>query len=185
MLRISIACLVGAFAVASTAGSAASQEIIAGAFAHDVNIGVSGRSREAGVDDELGLRTAPWLDAGPWGTLRGYVLGSVNDSGGLDFAAAGLSWRWRPPRPIPRRLYLQLSLGGAAQDGDADPFQRSPDRLDLGSRFLFEPEAMVGWSFSPRWSAELGWVHISNAGIARHNPGMDDLGARLVYRFGR
>jgi hypothetical protein len=185
MLPTQVPGLVGACLLAMTAGPVFGQEIIAGAFAHDVDIGVSGHSREAGADEELGLRTAPWLDAGPWGTLRGYVLGSVNDSGGVDFAAVGLAWRWRPPRPVSRRLYLQLGLGGAAQDGYADPFQRYPDRLDLGSRFLFEPEAMVGWSFSPRWGAEFGWVHISNAGIARHNPGMDDLGARLVYRFGR
>jgi hypothetical protein len=185
MFRTSFAVLLGATLLVTAAGWARGQEVVAGAFAHDVNLGVSGHPREAGLDGELGLRTAPWLDAGSWGTLRGYVFGSVNASGGLDFAAAGLAWRWRPPRPLPRRLYLQLGLGGAAQDGDADPFQRYPNRLDLGSRFLFEPEAMLGWSLSPRLAAELGWAHISNAGIAKHNPGMDDLGARLVFRFGR
>jgi len=157
------------------------QEVFAGLFAHDVNIGVSGHSREAGADEELGVRSGPWVDAGRWGSLRGYVLGSVNDEGGVAFAAIGAAWRW----PLPKRIYVQLGLGGAVQGGYADPFQRYPNKLDLGSRFLFEPELMLGYGFSRRWTAELGWVHLSNAGISRHNPGMDDLGARLVYRFGR
>lgn len=157
------------------------QEAFAGLFAHDVNIGVSGHSREAGADEELGLRSGPWLDEGRWGSLRGYLLGSVNDEGGVDFAAAGAAWRWS----LPRRFYVQLGLGAAVQSGYADPFQRYPNKLDLGSRFLFEPELMAGYDLSRRWAAEVGWVHISNAGIAKHNPGMDDLGARLVYRFGR
>jgi hypothetical protein len=170
-----------AAAILAAPGGASGQEAVAGLFAHDVDIGVSGHSREAGVDEELGLRSGPWVDTGAWGSLRGYVLGSVNDSGGVDFGSAGVAWRWG----LPRRLYIQLGLGGAVQDGYADPFQRYPNKLDLGSRFLFEPELMLGWSLAHRWGMELGWVHISNAGISKHNPGMDDLGARLVYRFGR
>jgi lipid A 3-O-deacylase len=144
-----------------------SQEAFAGLFAHDVNIGVSAHSREAGADEELGLRSGPWIEAGPWGSLRGYVLGSVNDESGVDFAAAGAAWLWT----LPRRLYVQLGVGGAVQSGYADPFQRFPNKLDLGSRFLFEPELMLGHGLSRRWAAEIGWVHISDAGLSRHNPG--------------
>lgn len=170
-----------AMSIAALPAAARAQEAFAGLFAHDVNIGVSAHSREGGADEQLGLRSGPWVDAGPWGSLRGYLLGSVNDEGGVDFASAGAAWRW----PLPRRLYVQLGLGAAVQSGYADPFQRYPNKLDLGSRFLFEPELMLGYDLSRRWAAEIGWVHISNAGISRHNPGMDDLGARLVYQFGR
>jgi lipid A 3-O-deacylase len=173
------ACL--AVSISALPAATRAQEAFAGLFAHDVNIGVSAHSREAGADEQFGLRSGPWVDTGRWGSLRGYVLGSVNDEGGVDFAAAGAAWRWA----LPRSFYVQFGLGAAVQSGYADPFQRYPNRLDLGSRFVFEPELMLGYDLSRRWGAELGWAHVSNAGISRHNPGMDDLGARLVYRFGR
>lgn len=181
MSQRSLAGAVFAVSISALPAAARAQEAFAGLFAHDVNIGVSAHSREAGADEQFGLRSDPWVDTGRWGSLRGYVLGSVNDEGGVDFAAAGAAWRW----PLPRRLYVQFGVGAALQSGDADPFQRYPNRLDLGSRFVFEPELTLGYDLSRRWGAEIGWVHISNAGISRHNPGMDDLGARLVYRFGR
>jgi lipid A 3-O-deacylase len=181
MPRRSFAGALLVLSVAAFPAAAPAQEVFAGVFAHDVNIGVSAHSREAGVDEEIGVRSGPWIDAGRWGSLRGYLLGSVNDEGGVDFASAGAAWRWA----LPRRFYVQFGVGGAVQSGYADPFQRYPNKLDLGSRFLFEPELMLGRDLFGRWAAEIGWVHISNAGISRHNPGMDDLGARLVYRFGR
>jgi hypothetical protein len=181
MPKRSRAGLVLSLALSVPPAAANAQEAFLGVFAHDVNIGVSAHSREAGADEQFGLRSAPWVDAGRWGSLRGYVLGSVNDEGGVDFAAVGAAWRWS----LPRRIYAQFGLGAAVQTGYADSFQRYPNRLDLGSRFLFEPELTLGYGLTRRWAAEIGWVHISNAGISRHNPGMDDLGARLLYRFGR
>ena len=107
-------------------------------------------------------------------------MGSLNTNGGVDFAAGGLEWRLH----ISRRLYIQPALGAAVQDGDADQFQKSPNRLDLGSRFLFEPELSLGYRLSPRWAVELAYVHLSHAQLAGpQNPGMDDLGLRLIYRF--
>ncbi|HWF01087.1 MAG TPA: acyloxyacyl hydrolase [Caulobacteraceae bacterium] len=161
-------------------GAAGAQEAFVGVVAHDVNTGIDAHPEEAGVDEELGLRTGPLVDVGRWGSLRLYALGSVNDSGGVDFASAGAAWRW----PLWRRSYVQAAIGGAVQSGDAEPYQERIGHLDLGSRFLFQPELMVGVPLSRRWAAEVGYVHISNGGFSPQNPGMDDLGARLVYRWG-
>lgn len=179
--RASLAAAIAALGLGAVSPAAA-QEVFAGVYAHDIDLGITVCCYEAGADIELGGRTAPLVDAGKWGQLRLYALGSVNTSGGVDFGAAGAAWRV----PLSSRLYLQAGLGGAVQDGDADQFQRRPDHLDLGSRVLFEPEATLGWAFSRRWAAELSYVHLSHAQLAGpQNPGMDDLGARLVYRFGR
>lgn len=161
--------------------SAMAQEAFVGVFAHDVNTRIDAHPQEAGVDEEVGLRTGPLVDVGRWGSLRLYGLGSVNDSGGVDFASLGGAWRW----PLWRRSYVQLALGGAVQSGDAEPYQNRIGHLDLGSRFLFQPELMFGVPFGRRWAAEIGYVHISNGGFSPQNPGMDDLGVRVVYRWGR
>ena len=163
-------------------GAAQAGEVFVGAYGHDVNLGITVCCYEHGLDIELGARTAPLVRLGRFGDLRLYALGSVNTAGGVDFAAAGAAWR----KTIGRRFYVQAGIGGAIQDGDADQFQRRPDHLDLGSRVLFEPEATLGYAWSRRWAAELSYVHLSHAKLGgRQNPGMDDLGARVVYRFGK
>jgi hypothetical protein len=168
----------GALAVA---GLAHAGEVFVGAYGHDVNLGIAVCCFEHGQDFELGARTAPLLKLGRFGDIRLYGLGSVNTAGGVDFASAGAAWR----KSIGRRFYLQAGLGGAIQNGDADQFQRRPDHLDLGSRWLFEPEATLGYVWSRRWATELSYVHLSHAQLAGpQNPGMDDVGVRLVYRFG-
>lgn len=160
---------------------ASAGEAFGGLYAHDVPLGITVCCYESGLDVELGVRSPPILDFHRLGNLRLYALGSANSTGGVDFAALGAAWRV----PLGRRLYLQAGLGGAIQDGDADPFQRRPDHLDLGSRLLFEPEGSLGYAWSRRWATEISYVHLSHAQLAGpQNPGMDDVGMRLIYRFG-
>jgi len=155
-------------------------EMFGGVYAHDLNLGVSVCCYEHGVDVQFGARSNPILSLQGLGDLRLYALGSINTDGGVDFAAAGLAWRLH----LTDRFYVQPALGGAVQDGDAEHYQRRPDHLDLGSRFLFEPELSLGYRLSPPWAAEISYVHLSHAQLAgRQNPGMDDLGVRMVYRF--
>ena len=59
-------------------------------------------------------------------------------------------------------------------------------RLDLGSRVLFEPELSLGWKASDRLSLELSWIHLSHGRLAGHyNPGVADVGLRILYRYGQ
>ena len=166
---------------ATLAGSAHAQEVFAGLYDHDARLGITVCCYEHGADIELGARTAPLAPLRRLGDVRLYGFGSLNTAGGVDFAAAGVAYRLH----LGRHLYISPGIGGAVQNGDADQFQRRPDHLDLGSRFLFEPELAIGYSWSPRWAAELSYVHLSHAQLAGpQNPGMDDVGVRLVYRLG-
>lgn len=171
-----IGCALAALGSPTRAG-----EVFAGGFQHGVELGIAAGHEEKGVDLELGYRTEPLnhLFSHP----RVYGLLSKNLSGDTSFASVGLLWR----RDFTSRLYGQFGFGVAVHDGAvnfADVGTRR-DKIVFGSRALFQPELDLGWSLSRRWAVEASYVHISNGHLlARINPGMDDLGARLVYRFG-
>jgi hypothetical protein len=159
---------------------AAAGEVFAGLFAHDVDLGVAICCYESGADFQIGVRSAPFAHL-LGGEVRAHALGSINTRGGTDFAAAGLSLR----TPVMGRFYVQPGLGIAVQNGPTAQAQLTNDRIYFGSAVLFEPELSLGWRLSDDLAAEASWVHLSHAQLAgRQNPGMDDVGVRLVYRFG-
>ena len=168
-------------AVFTTGASAA--ELFAGVAAHDVNVKVALCCFEKGADFQFGARSAPLSRPFGLGELHAYAFGSINDAGGANFAVAGLDVRI----PIDGgRFYIQPGLGGAIHDGPGEKFQRTPDRLYFGSRLLFAPELSLGWAPSPRWAAELTFLHLSHAQLGGpQNPGLDDIGLRIVRRLGR
>ena len=162
------------------AAPASAGEVFAGITGHDLDIGF-GRSYEPGVDAVAGVRSA--TVARLWGgEVRGHVLFSVNTGDGFNFGALGASLRW----PLAGgRFYIAPGLGAAVHDGPGDKYQRTPDRFYPGSRLLFEPELTLGARLSRRFAAELAYVHLSHAQLGgKQNPGLDTIGARLVYRFG-
>ena len=54
------------------------------------------------------------------------------------------------------------------------------DKIDFGSRVLFEPELGLGTRINDRLSVEASWVHMSHATLfGRENPGIDNLGVRV------
>jgi hypothetical protein len=162
------------------AGPAAAGEVFAGLYAHDVDLNITVCCYERGADVQFGARTGPLPPLRRWGDFRLYGFGALNTRGGTDFAAAGVAWRL----PLGERFYLQPGLGAAIHNGGTLSYQ-IPGKLELGARVLFEPELAFGARLSPRWSAELSYLHLSHGQLAgRQNPGLDDLGARLVYRFG-
>ncbi len=78
-------------------------------------------------------------------------------------------------------LYIRPGIGLAIHTGSAEKFQDlTNDKIDLGSRVLFEPELAVGTQINSRLSIEASWVHMSHAQLfGRQNPGIDNLGVRL------
>ena len=178
MKRLSLAVLAIAIFTAAPASAA---EVLAGLFAHNVNLGISVCFYEHGADIQVGMRSEPFLSLQHFGDLRLYALSSLNTAGGVDFWAAGLAWRVH----LTDKLYIQPALGAAVQNGDADDFQRRPNHLDLGARILFEPEFSIGYRLAPKWALELAYAHLDHARLAGpQNPGMDDAGVRLIYRLG-
>jgi hypothetical protein len=159
------------------AAAAQAQEVIAGVYAHDVKTPLDLRGIEGGVDVQLGFRGAPLTGLHAIGSPSPYVFAAANSAGGTHYAAAGLSWK------IGDGIYLRPGFGLAVHTGSLrlDPSERA---RSLGSRILFEPELALGVRAGERLSIEASWIHMSNAGLlSNQNPGMDNIGLRMSWRF--
>lgn len=190
--------ILAAGAALVTAAPAAAGEASLGVYRHDIDDQIAIGHTEKGQQIIAGFRTAPIDELAAIWKPRVHLLLAVNTKGETDYLAAGFSWRFNFANG---RFYLEPGIGGAIHDGRVhlpSPFdpgltfaeqqRRLHDwdtKLDLGSRVLFEPELSLGWRATDRLSLELSWVHISHGQLAgRQNPGLSDLGLRLVYRYG-
>ncbi len=150
-------------------------EIFVGLYAHDVDSPLNLRGFDEGVDVQLGWRGGRIRSLSAIGAPSPYVFGAVNTAGDVHYAAAGVSWKFG------RQVYVRPGIGLAVHS--APSFERNPAR-SLGSRIVFEPELAVGVQVSDRVSVEASLVHLSHATLFDdHNPGMDNVGLRLNYRF--
>ncbi|MEO6580814.1 MAG: acyloxyacyl hydrolase, partial [Sphingomicrobium sp.] len=135
-----------------------------------------GGSPEGGIDVQLGYRGDPMISVL---RLEPYIFGAVNTAGDTSYAAVGLS------RKFGDRFYVRPGIGLAVHTGSAanrdNPFN---DKIEFGSRILFEPELGIGARISERMTIEASWVHLSHAQLfGRQNPGIDNIGARLNFKF--
>jgi hypothetical protein len=173
-MRIAVLALSSCLALC--AGAAQAGEIFVGAYAHDVHVFALG-GYERGAQLSAGYRTDPLTGLSVIGAPSAYGFGAANTSGGVNYGAAGLSWKFGD------RLYLRPGIGVAVHDGHVGKFQVG-NELNLGSRVLAELELGAGWQVSDRFSVEASLVHLSHAQLAgKQNPGLDDVGLRLNYRF--
>lgn len=167
--------MIGLFA-ASLSAPALGGEVFGGLYVHGVNTPLTlGGSPEGGIDFQLGYRGDPIIR----GTkLEPYVFGALNSKGDTHYAAAGLSWKFGD------KLYIRPGLGIAVHTGSTADYDRGRGDIDFGSRILFEPELGIGARVSDRLTIEASWVHLSHATLlSGQNPGIDNIGARLNYRF--
>jgi hypothetical protein len=183
--------------VAAISGAARADEVYAGGYAHDVSTFISSHGIERGEDIEVGYRTAPFDALAGIGRPMVYGAFFANTARRTSYGSVGFLWRanW-----LHDRIYGQVGIGAAVHDQATehnDPFApgltpaEMHERLyveqnfkALGARVLFNPSLSFGVRLSRRWALEGVWSHISNAGLGWTNPGMDDFGGRLVYRFG-
>jgi hypothetical protein len=162
-----------AIALAALSAPAQAGELFGGLFVHGVDTPLTlGGSPEGGVDLQLGYRGAPISERIG---LAPYLFGSANSKGDTHFAAAGLSWKFGD------RIYVRPGVGVAFHTGSSrntdNPFN---NKIEFGSRVLFEPELGIGARLSERTTVEASWVHLSHATIfGRQNPGVDNIGVRL------
>ena len=148
------------------------------------------------VDIQLAYRTAPLrILLKPRLTAKA----QVNTAGRTSFFSAGAEWRQHILRG---RVYGQAGIGVTVIDGyrfTPDPFQpgisteeawRRYDiyrrRTSFGSKVLFNPNASIGVRVDRRWAVELAWEHFSHRQMfSDTNPGIDNVGIRIVRRLGR
>ena len=163
-------------AAAALATPAQAGELFGGLFVHGVDTPLSlGGSPEGGIDLQLGYRGGPITGL----KLEPYAFASANTKGDTHFAAIGLS------RKFGDKFYIRPGIGLAVHTGSARNFNNPfNDKIEFGSRILFEPELGIGARLSERMTIEASWVHLSHATLfGRQNPGIDNIGARLNYRF--
>jgi len=148
------------------------------------------------VDVQLAYRTAPLrILLKPRLTAKA----QINTAGRTSFFSAGAEWRQHILRG---RVYGQAGIGLTVIDGyrfTPDPFQpgisndeawRRYDiyrrRTSFGSKILFNPNASIGVRVDRRWAVELAWEHFSHRQMfSETNPGIDNVGIRIVRRLGR
>jgi hypothetical protein len=173
-MKIPMALCAGA-AIAITPSAAFAGEIFGGLYAHNVDTPLSlGGHTEGGVDVQLGWRGGD-LTRLIGGGLQPYVFGALNTAGNTSYAAAGLSLKFG------HQFYIRPGVGIAVHTGSAANFDNPyNDKIEFGSRVLFEPELGIGVQVAPRVSAEASWVHMSHAQLfGRQNPGIDNIGVRV------
>ncbi len=166
-----------AIAIAATATPASAGELFGGLAVHGVDTPLSlGGSPEGGVDFQLGYRGDP-ISAGTG--LEPYAFASLNSKGETHYAAAGLSWKFGD------RIYVRPGLGIAIHTGSSrNTDNPDNDKIEFGSRILFEPELGIGARISERMTVEASWVHLSHATLfGKQNPGIDNIGARLNWKL--
>jgi len=164
-------------AIATAATPAQAGELFGGLYVHGVDTPLTlGGSPEGGVDLQLGFRGGPII-AGTG--LEPYVFGALNSKGDTSYAAAGLSWKFGD------RIYIRPGLGIAVHSGSTRNFDNPfNDKIEFGSRVLFEPELGIGARISERMTIEASWVHLSPATLfGRQNPGLDTIGARINFKL--
>lgn len=160
----------------AAATPARADEVYGGFYLHDVETPLNLRGYRDGVDFPLGWRGERMRSLSAIGAPSPYAFVAVNTAGDAHYAAAGISWR------IGNTVYVRPGIGLAVHTAPSLDGNR-PER-SLGSRVLFEPELAVGVQASERISIEASWVHLSHATLlGDHNPGMDNIGLRLNYRF--
>lgn len=148
------------------------------------------------VDVQFTYRTAPLRFAlKPRLTAKA----QISTAGRTSFASFGAEWRQHVFRG---RIYGQAGIGLTIHDGyrfTPDPFVPGlPDdeawrrydiyrmRTAFGSRVLFNPNVSLGVRVNRRWAVEVAWEHFSHRQMfSDQNPGIDNLGLRLVHTLGR
>jgi hypothetical protein len=197
-MRAWIMAAVAAFGIATAVQA---NEVRFGVYAHDVDIlGIGAAGKESGVD-VLVAYDFNRLDRGTFlRTPTPYVIASASTSGDTSFAGAGLAWHWAPGGS--QRFYVRPELGLVTHDGYAN--MASPnevglsdeeiarrvalrdEHIEFGSKILFQPSISLGWHVSDKTAIELSYVHLSHGQILASGPneGLDNLGLRLVHKFG-
>lgn len=122
---------------------------------------------------------------------RPYVMGSLNTAGDTSFAAAGLQWDFE----VFDGWSIEPGFGYAIHDGELEsPFPQGDPRGDaftenkvlLGSRDLFRSSLAITRDLGEHWGLQIMYEHYSHGQIIGEgrNQGMDNIGARVAYRFG-
>ena len=72
-------------------------------------------------------------------------------------------------------------FGPGFNDGHIRP--TGANRKALGSHMLFRGFLELGYRISPQYEVSVCYAHVSNAGLARHNQSLNQIGGRFGIGF--
>lgn len=172
------------------AGSGAVDEVKLGVIDHDAarthqvehGVDINGELLFAAPGWFRSDRNPAWLNyvADPR-PMIGFSANTVGDTSQFYF---GGDWRadlWNDTFDDRDEIFTEIGLGGAVHNGKLN--NRNPRREALGSRVLFHLSAELGYSFDSHYSVSGYYEHDSNAGLARFNRALNNVGVRVGYRF--
>lgn len=148
-----------------------------GVMLHDASGMLSRNHKEDGFDTGLEVVFDRRIAELGSGVIRPNLGFTWNNRGGTSKAYAGVIGRWTTDGPFS----LELAFGLTAHTGERE--SRDPGEKKLGSKLLFRSSLELGWSFARQQQLSLYYDHISNAGLAHENQGMDLVGLRWGWTF--
>jgi hypothetical protein len=161
-------------------------EVRLGFFQHDSAI--IGTRKEKGIDFAFEILSEPLVRSRLLGLPRIVLGGALNSAGQTDQIYLGVDGQWTLARAIFSRrdaVYFEATTGGGWNDGKIDAVGTPLEATwkSHGSHFLIRSGASLGYRFNTRWSLAFAFNHISNAGLAHRNEGMNDLGLLLGLKL--
>jgi hypothetical protein len=169
--------VVAGFASEPSSSASPVRELRVGLAAHDVDGLWSGKSKEQGPDlcAEVILNHPLFQFVSATAYPNAGI--SLNSQGNTSKIYGGLLLQWEPASAF----FFSVGLGLALHDGKRDT--DLADRKSLGSRVLFRIPIEIGYAVNRHHRILLAFDHVSNAGLASPNEGMDTLGLIYGYRF--
>lgn len=153
------------------------RELRVGSAIHDVDGLWSNDSKEKGPDLCLEVVFNTTLFRLFRASAYPNLGAGFNTRGDTSKVYGGLLLQWEPASAF----FFSTGIGLALHDGERDT--ESTDRKSLGSRVLFRVPIEIGYAISRHHRIAIAFDHMSNAGLASPNEGMDTLGLVYGYRF--
>lgn len=117
---------------------------------------------------------------------RPTVGGEINTAGFTNQAYFGGTWTWQLGSNvlIPNDgVTLSFFEGPGFNDGDISVPLGVTNRKALGSHVLFREALELGYRINPLWTISAFIDHVSDAGLAKQNQSINDVGGRIGIRF--
>lgn len=185
--------LAALYPAASRAQNITYGELKFGVWAHDPTI-LEGREGGVDINPEVifaspvtsdmvaSVPGSNWL----WWALqpRPTIGASINTAGKTDQFYAGATWSWMLLHDLINPgdgINFSFFFGPGGNDGQLH--NGDATHKALGSHILFREAAELGYQINPTWEISVYLDHISNGGLAKENQSINDLGARIGFRF--
>ncbi len=166
-------------------------EVKLGVLAHDVHF-LGGKEKGIDLNPEV-IFQSPVADA--WAAGLPWYLGWMvqpRPTLGAEFNTSrytnqyyfGATWTWQLAHSLLRPddgITFGIFFGPGFNDGLI--VSSRPDRKSLGSSVLFREAFELGYRINPVYQVSAFLDHVSNAGLARQNQSLNEVGGRFGIRF--